>query len=93
MGDVRVFGKVPGYDIAFVIVAVTVVTVSSPSLATAVVLGILMSLVFAWEQAKHISVISGASMTKIARCTNFQALYFSRGRHGFRICSSRARSR
>lgn len=54
-GSFRVFGKVPKHD-AFVIAAVTVVTVFT-NLATAVVLGILIAaLVFAWEHAKHISV-------------------------------------
>jgi SulP family sulfate permease len=54
-GSFKVFGKLPKHD-AFVIVAVTLVTVFT-DLATAVVLGILIAaLVFAWEHAKHISV-------------------------------------
>jgi SulP family sulfate permease len=54
-GTFKVFGKVPRHD-AFVVVAVTLVTVFT-DLATAVVLGILIAaLVFAWEHAKHISV-------------------------------------
>jgi SulP family sulfate permease len=54
-GTFKVFGKVPRHD-AFVIVAVTLVTVFT-DLATAVLLGILIAaLVFAWEHAKHISV-------------------------------------
>jgi SulP family sulfate permease len=54
-GTFRVFGKVPKHD-AFVVIAVTVITVFT-DLATAVVLGILISaLVFAWEHAKQISV-------------------------------------
>ncbi|MDE1178783.1 MAG: SulP family inorganic anion transporter [Edaphobacter sp.] len=52
-GTFRVFGKVPRHD-ALVIIAVTVVTVFT-DLATAVILGILISaLVFAWEHAKRI---------------------------------------
>ncbi|MFT4113416.1 SulP family inorganic anion transporter [Silvibacterium sp.] len=54
-GSFRIMGKIPRHD-AFVIVAVTVVTVFT-DLATAVVLGILIAaLVFAWEHAKQISV-------------------------------------
>jgi SulP family sulfate permease len=54
-GSLKVFGKVPRHD-AFVIVAVTLVTVFT-DLATAVVLGILIAaLVFAWEHAKQIAV-------------------------------------
>lgn len=54
-GTFRVFGKVPRHD-AFVVIAVTVVTVFT-DLATAVVLGILIAaLVFAWEHAKSIAV-------------------------------------
>jgi len=54
-GAFRVFGKIPRHD-AFVIVAVTVVTVFT-NLASAVVLGVLIAaLVFAWEQAKQLSV-------------------------------------
>jgi SulP family sulfate permease len=54
-GTFKVFGKVPKHD-AFVVVAVTVVTVFT-DLATAVVLGILVAaLVFAWEHAKQIAV-------------------------------------
>lgn len=54
-GTFKVFGKVPRHD-AFVIVAVTVVTVFT-DLATAVILGILIAaLVFAWEHAKQIAV-------------------------------------
>jgi SulP family sulfate permease len=54
-GTFKVFGKVPKHD-AFVIVAVTLVTVFT-NLATAVLLGILIAaLVFAWEHAKQITV-------------------------------------
>lgn len=54
-GSFKVFGKVPKHD-AFVIVAVTLVTVFT-DLATAVILGILIAaLVFAWEHAKQIAV-------------------------------------
>jgi sulfate permease, SulP family len=56
-GTFKVFGKVPKHD-AFVIVAVTLVTVFT-DLATAVILGILIAaLVFAWEHAKQIAVQS-----------------------------------
>jgi SulP family sulfate permease len=54
-GTFRAFGKVPKQDV-LVVILVTVVTVFT-NLATAVVLGILVSaLVFAWEHAKHIGV-------------------------------------
>jgi SulP family sulfate permease len=54
-GSFKVLGKVPKHD-AFVIVAVTLVTVFT-DLATAVVLGILIAaLVFAWEHAKQVTV-------------------------------------
>jgi SulP family sulfate permease len=54
-GTFKVFGKIPRHD-AFVIVAVTVVTVFT-NLASAVLLGVLIAaLVFAWEQAKQLSV-------------------------------------
>jgi sulfate permease, SulP family len=54
-GTFKVFGKVPQHD-AFVIVAVTVVTVFT-NLAIAVLLGILIAaLVFAWQQAKQLTV-------------------------------------
>lgn len=54
-GTFKVFGKVPRHD-AFVVVAVTLVTVFT-DLATAVVLGILIAaLVFAWEHAKQVTV-------------------------------------
>jgi SulP family sulfate permease len=54
-GTFRAFGKVPKQDV-LVVILVTVVTVFT-NLATAVVLGILVSaLVFAWEHAKHIDV-------------------------------------
>lgn len=53
--SLRVIGKVPRHD-AFVIIAVTVVTVFT-NLATAVALGVIIAaLVFAWEHAKQISV-------------------------------------
>jgi sulfate permease, SulP family len=53
-GTFKVFGKVPKHD-AFVIVAVTSITVFT-DLATAVVLGILIAaLVFAWEHAKQVT--------------------------------------
>ena len=51
--SLRVLGKVPRHD-AFVIVAVTVVTVLT-DLAIAVLVGVIISaLVFAWQHAKHI---------------------------------------
>jgi SulP family sulfate permease len=51
--SLRVLRKVPRHD-AFVIVAVTVVTVLT-DLAIAVLVGVIISaLVFAWQQAKHI---------------------------------------
>lgn len=54
-GTFHAIGKVPKQDI-LVVILVTVVTVLT-NLATAVVLGILVSaLVFAWEHAKHIDV-------------------------------------
>ena len=54
-GTFRAIGKVPRQDI-FVVATVTLVTVFT-NLATAVVLGILISaLVFAWEHAKQIGV-------------------------------------
>jgi SulP family sulfate permease len=54
-GTFKVFGKIPKHD-ALVIVAVTVATVFT-NLATAVILGILMSaLVFAWQHARQLSV-------------------------------------
>jgi SulP family sulfate permease len=56
-GTFQAFGKVPKHDL-FVIVAVTLVTVFT-DLAVAVVLGILIAaLVFAWEHAKHIKVVT-----------------------------------
>jgi len=52
--SLRVLRKVPKHD-AFVIVAVTVVTVLT-DLAIAVLVGVIISaLVFAWQHAKHIS--------------------------------------
>jgi sulfate permease, SulP family len=54
-GTFKVFGKIPKQD-AFVIVAVTVMTVFT-NLASAVILGILIAaLVFAWEHAKQLSM-------------------------------------
>jgi sulfate permease, SulP family len=54
-GTLRVFDKIPRSD-AFVMLAVTVVTVFT-NLATAVILGVILSaLIFAWEHAKEISV-------------------------------------
>ncbi len=51
--SLRVLGKVPKHD-AFVILAVTVVTVLT-DLAIAVLVGVIISaLVFAWQHAKHI---------------------------------------
>lgn len=56
-GTFKALGKVPKHDV-FVIVAVTLVTVFT-DLALAVVLGILIAaLVFAWEHAKHIKVVT-----------------------------------
>jgi len=56
-GTFKVFGKIPKHD-AVVIVAVTVVTVFT-NLASAVILGILIAaLVFAWEHAKQLSVVT-----------------------------------
>lgn len=53
--SLRVLRKVPKHD-AFVIVAVTVVTVLT-DLAIAVLVGVIISaLVFAWQHAKHINV-------------------------------------
>jgi SulP family sulfate permease len=53
--SLRVISKVPRHD-AFVIIAVTIVTVFT-NLATAVALGVIIAaLVFAWEHAKQISV-------------------------------------
>ncbi len=55
-GSVRVLNRVPKHD-AFVILAVTVVTVLT-DLATAVVLGVIIAaLVFAWQHAKEIRVV------------------------------------
>lgn len=54
-GSLRVLHKVPRPD-AFIIVAVTVVTVLT-DLAIAVIAGVIIAaLVFAWEHAKHINV-------------------------------------
>jgi len=54
--SIRIFGKIPKHD-AFVLVLVSAVTVSD--LATAVIVGVIVSaLVFAWEHAKHINVKS-----------------------------------
>ncbi|HYE37280.1 SulP family inorganic anion transporter [Methylocaldum sp.] len=53
-GSLRVLGKIPRSD-AFIVVAVTVVTVLT-DLAIAVFAGVVIAaLVFAWEHAKHIS--------------------------------------
>jgi sulfate permease, SulP family len=53
----RIFRKIPRHD-AFVLVLVSGVTVAS-DLAIAVVVGVIVSaLVFAWEHAKHIHVVS-----------------------------------
>ncbi len=55
-GSFRVLNRVPKHD-AFVIVAVTIVTVFT-DLATAVVLGVIIAaLVFAWQHAKEIRVM------------------------------------
>lgn len=55
--SLRIMGKIPRTD-AFVIVLVSAVTVAT-DLAIAVVVGIIVSaLVFAWEHAKHIRVVS-----------------------------------
>jgi len=55
--SVRIFRKIPRHD-AFVLVLVSGVTVAS-DLAIAVVVGVIVSaLVFAWEHAKHINVVS-----------------------------------
>ncbi len=54
-GSLQVLHKVPKSD-AFIVVAVTIVTVLT-DLAVAVVLGVIIAaLVFAWEHAKHINV-------------------------------------
>jgi SulP family sulfate permease len=54
-GSLRVLHKVPRHD-AFIVVAVTVVTVLT-DLAIAVIAGVIIAaLVFAWEHAKHINV-------------------------------------
>ena len=68
--SLRVLRKVPKHD-AFVIVAVTVVTVLT-DLAIAVLVGVVISaLVFAWQHAKHISV-----MTRIEP-TGWKAYYLN----------------
>ncbi|MET0024255.1 MAG: SulP family inorganic anion transporter [Sedimenticola sp.] len=55
--SLRIMGKIPRTD-AFVIVLVSAVTVAT-DLAIAVVVGIIVSaLVFAWEHAKHINVVT-----------------------------------
>ena len=55
--SLRIMGKIPRAD-AFVIILVSGVTVAT-DLAIAVVVGIIVSaLVFAWEHAKHINVIT-----------------------------------
>ena len=54
-GSLQVLHKVPRSD-AFIVVAVTIVTVFT-DLAIAVILGVIIAaLVFAWEHAKHINV-------------------------------------
>ena len=84
-GSFKAFGKVPPADI-FVTVTVTLVTVFT-NLATAVMLGIVLAaLVFAWEQAKQLSVStrSEAEARKVyelsgtlffASVANFQNLF------------------
>jgi SulP family sulfate permease len=84
-GSFKAFGKVPPADI-FVTVTVTLVTVFT-NLATAVMLGIVLAaLVFAWEQAKQLSVStrSEADARKVyelsgtlffASVANFQNLF------------------
>ncbi|MEJ1487485.1 MAG: SulP family inorganic anion transporter [Candidatus Sedimenticola sp. (ex Thyasira tokunagai)] len=55
--SLRIMGKIPRAD-AFVLVLVSAVTVAT-DLAIAVVVGIIVSaLVFAWEHAKHINVVT-----------------------------------
>jgi len=54
-GSLRMLGKIPLSD-WLIIVAVTLITVVSDNLALAVIVGVILSaLVFAWENAKHIS--------------------------------------
>ena len=53
--SLRIMGKIPRAD-AFVLIAVSAITVAT-DLAVAVVVGVIISaLVFAWEHAKHINV-------------------------------------
>ncbi|MCP3665167.1 MAG: SulP family inorganic anion transporter [Gammaproteobacteria bacterium] len=55
--SLRIMGKIPRSD-AFVLILVSAVTVAT-DLAIAVVVGIIVSaLVFAWEHAKHINVVT-----------------------------------
>lgn len=55
--SIRIFNKIPKHD-AFVLVLVSAVTVAT-DLAVAVIVGVIVAaLVFAWEHAKHIHVIS-----------------------------------
>jgi len=55
--SIRIFNKIPKHD-AFLLVLVSGVTVAS-DLAMAVIVGVIVAaLVFAWEHAKHINVVS-----------------------------------
>lgn len=53
----RILGKVPKSD-AFILISVSAITVMTDNLAIAVFIGVIIAaLVFAWNHAKHISVV------------------------------------
>ena len=83
--SLRIMGKIPASD-AFILVLVSAITVAT-DLAIAVVVGVIVSaLVFAWEHAKHINVLSviddnGSKIYELhgplffASVSNFQELF------------------
>lgn len=53
----RILGKIPKSD-AFILISVSVITVLTDNLAIAVLIGVIIAaLVFAWNHAKHITVV------------------------------------
>jgi SulP family sulfate permease len=72
----KMLPKIPRSD-AFVIIAVTAITVISDNLALAVVAGVIISaLVFAWKKAEHIDVSRKVDSKKITHYELSGPLFF-----------------
>ncbi|QID18016.1 SulP family inorganic anion transporter [Nitrogeniibacter mangrovi] len=86
--SLRVLRKVPRHD-AFVIIAVTVVTVLT-DLAIAVLVGVVISaLVFAWQHAKHIRAETRTEANGWKTYTLHGSVFFASTQHFFALFTPR----